>query len=221
LDCDLKDLKAVVFDMDGLLLDTERISLETFVAACREYCFEPDLAVYHRCIGTNSIKTKEILIQGYGPAFPYDAVNALWREKYNKAVLEQSVPLKPAVVELLRYLDQNQIKKAVVTSTRQDIAVRELRNAGVLNYFEFVLGGDQIASGKPHPEIYQKACRNLGLPPQRCLALEDSDNGVRSAASAGLQVIQVRDLIEPSAEVRALGHPVVDSLAEVQILLKG
>ncbi len=216
----MKGIKAVVFDMDGLLLDTERVALETFLAACRENDFEPDVTVYYRCIGTTSVTTKDVLTEGYGPDFPYEAVTARWREKFNMEVFEKGVPLKPGGLELLRFLEENQVRKAVVTSTKQTAAVNALGKAGILHYFEFVLGGDQIASGKPHPAIYQKACRNLALLPQYCLALEDSDNGVRSASAAGLQVIQVKDLLEPAPEVRALGYLLVDSLREVQNWLK-
>jgi HAD superfamily hydrolase (TIGR01509 family) len=216
----LKDIKAVIFDMDGLLLDTERVALETFLAACRENSFEPDLTIYYRCIGTTSVKTKGILTEGYGPDFPYQAVTTRWREKFNYEVFESGVPLKPGGLELLRFLEANQVRRAVVTSTNQTAAVKALRKAAIYDYFEFVLGGDQIADGKPHPAIYQKACIKLALPPQYCLALEDSDNGVRSASTAGLQVIQVKDLLEPAAEVRALGHHLVNSLTEVQDWLK-
>lgn len=216
----MKGIKAVIFDMDGLLLDTERIALETFVAACRENTFEPDISVYYRCIGTTSVRTKEILTEGYGTDFPYEVVTTRWREKYNQEVFEKAVPLKPGVLELLCFLKENQVRRAVVTSTRQAAAVKTLRKAGILNYFDFVLGGDQIADGKPHPAIYQKACRKLALPPGSCLALEDSDNGVRSASASGLQVIQVKDLLEPEAEVRALGYLLVNSLTEVQTWLK-
>jgi HAD superfamily hydrolase (TIGR01509 family) len=206
--------------MDGLLLDTERISLKTFVEACQENGFEPDVNIYFRCIGTNEVRTKEILTDGYGTAFPYDAVTIRWRQKFNKEAYEKGAPLKSGVKELLSFLEQNQVRMAVVTSSRRDVAVKGLGNAGLLKYFEFVIGGDQISNGKPHPEIYQKACSDLGLPPKDCLALEDSDNGVRSAGGAGLQVIQVKDLLEPSAEVRALGYPLVNSLLDVQKYLK-
>ncbi len=217
----MKIIKAVVFDMDGLLLDTERISLKTFMEACHENRFEPDITIYYRIIGTNSAMTKTILTEGYGPSFPYDAVTTSWREKFNQEAYEKGVPLKPGVWELLSFLEHNRVRMAVVTSSRRDIAIRGLGNTELLKYFEFVLGGDQIDNGKPHPEMYQKACQQLVLLPGECLALEDSDNGVRSAGGAGLQVIQVKDILEPSAEVRALGYPVMDSLMEVQNHLKG
>jgi HAD superfamily hydrolase (TIGR01509 family) len=215
----LKHINAVIFDMDGLLLDTEKISQTTFVAACREYHFEPDLQVYYQCIGTTMPKTKTILTEGYGQGFPYEAVSSLWRQKFHEETAKP-VPLKAGALSLLQYLEQKQIKKAVVTSTKHQRAQDELNNAEILHYFVFILGGDQIGQGKPDPEIYLKACQKLNKDPSCCLALEDSDNGVRSAFSAGLQVIQVPDMLEPSAEVKALGHQIMRSLADVEVLIR-
>ncbi len=111
------------------------------------------------------------------------------------------------------------IKRAVVTSSCHADAARKLSNCGILNFFDFVLGGDQISRGKPDPEIYLTACLKLNENPSTCLALEDSDNGVRSAHSAGLTGIQIPDLKEPSKEIKALGHRILNSLTEVEKLL--
>jgi HAD superfamily hydrolase (TIGR01509 family) len=123
-------------------------------------------------------------------------------------------------MKLLQYLEIIGVKKVVVTSTAQQTALRWLKNTNILRFFYFVLGGDQVQNGKPHPEIYLTACRRLKVESANCLALEDSDNGVLSATNAGLVVIQIPDLIQPSTEVRALGHRIVKSLAEVEAILK-
>jgi HAD superfamily hydrolase (TIGR01509 family) len=211
---------AVIFDMDGLLFDSERIALSTFIESCRECGFEPDVNVYYRCIGGNEARTREILVEGHGDGFPFEAVDRLWHQKYEELALTRAFPLKAGALDLLRYLDGLRKRKAVVTSTGHASAVRKLANADLLGYFEFVVGGDQIARSKPDPEIYLTACRRLGKEPSDCLALEDSDNGVLAAFSAGLAVIQVPDLLRPSDRIRALGHTVVNSLADVQGILR-
>jgi len=209
---DLKKVSAVVFDMDGLLLDSERVVLEDFIDSCREFGYEPDVEVYYRCIGGNKDRTKEIMLAGYGPDFPYQAVVDSW---YNKSG-NKPMPLKRGVRELLAYLDRRALRKVVVTSTQRYWANKMLAEAGILPRFDFLVCGDDITRSKPEPDIYLKACEKLNLPPAACLALEDSDNGVLSAFRAGLQVIQIPDLLPPSEKVKALGHTIAASLDDVR-----
>ena len=214
------DINAVIFDMDGLILDTEPISLATFVQACREHSFEPDLSVYHRCIGVNWEGIQRIIREGYGPTFPFDAVTGLWRRNYNLQTQEGPVPIKAGALNLLKYLAEERTRMVLVTSTRSEMARRELFNTGLADFFDFILGGDQVTRSKPDPEIYLTACEKLGEHPAKCLALEDSDNGVKAAFHAGLKVIQIPDMIQPSAEVKALGHVIMESLTAVEEMLR-
>lgn len=212
--------KAVVFDMDGLLIDSEKIAWAAFIDACRENNFEPDINVYKRCIGTTSYRTKEILVNGYGNDFPFDTISELWGKKYLEEVLDKPVPLKPGAMSLLKYLEKENVKRVVVTSTDHELAQKKLTNAQIEHFFDFILGRDQVSQGKPNPEIYLTACRMLGEKPENCLALEDSDNGVLSAFGAGLTVIQVPDLADPSDAVLALGHEIKESLTDVGSILR-
>ena len=213
-------MNAVIFDMDGLLLDTERIALSTFIDSCKEFGFNPDPRVYYKCIGTPLFKTMEILATGYGVTFPLDSISELWIEKYNRETSDKPVPLKAGALGLLRYLNNEGVKKAIVTSTYHETAKRLLANAEILRFFNFVLGGDQVLNGKPNPEIYLTACYKLNENPHNCLALEDSDNGVLSALNAGLVVIQIPDLIQPSTDIKALRYRIAKSLVEVKKILK-
>ena len=206
--------------MDGLLLDSERIALSTFVDSCKEHDFEPNIEVYYSCIGTNASKTREILLEGHGNNFPYEAITELWAKKYHEEALNKPVPTKEGVLSLLQYLKQEGVKKAVVTSTRKRNALIKLSNAKILHFFDIVLGGDQVLNGKPNPEVYLTASQKLNEPPTKCLALEDSDNGVLAAHNAGITVIQVPDLKEPSVKIQALGHKIVKSLTEVERMFK-
>jgi HAD superfamily hydrolase (TIGR01509 family) len=216
----MRKINAITFDMDGLLLDTETIALSTFTDACREFSFQPDLHVYFRCIGTTATRTKEILTKGYGENFPFKAISEVWRKKYYEETNNKPVSLKEGAQSLLLFLEKEAMKKVVVTSTRQKNAQNILAKAHILHYFDEIIGGDDVSNGKPHPEIYFTACQKLGEEPVNCLALEDSDNGVLSALNAGLWVIQIPDLVEPSAKMRANGHKIVKSLVEVENILR-
>jgi HAD superfamily hydrolase (TIGR01509 family) len=206
---------AVVFDMDGLLLDSERLAQETFIAACRDFGFEPDLGVYRRCIGSTSGVTREILQSGLGPAFPLDAVYARWGERYDSHVHHHPVDHKPGVLEFLDALRASNTPLALATSTQRPNAEVKLRLAGLHHYFDQLICGGETARGKPHPDPYLRACNLLNVPPEECWALEDSMNGTRAALAAGLSVFQIPDLIEPQGPERELGQDIVPSLLQV------
>ena len=211
--------RAVVFDMDGLLLDSERICMEIFAEVCVSNGFEFDRIVYGRCIGTNREGTRQVLLEGYGAEFPYEVVEDEWMSRYEAQVQSEPVPVKAGATEVLECLRRREVPIALATSTQAPIALRKLELAGLAGYFEIAVTGEQVSRGKPDPEPYVEALRRLGQAARDCWALEDSDNGVVSAHGAGMMVVQVPDLIEPTAEVRALGHVVVDSLVDVLALL--
>lgn len=216
----LDTFRAVIFDLDGLLLDTEKIALSSFVATCREFDFEPDIDIYVRCIGTNSTKTKEILTQGYGRDFPYEEIRKKWSERYEETIAERPVPQKPGASALLDFLEQARLNIGLATSTKYASALAKLKQSGLYRYFDIIVGGDQVEKGKPDPEVYLTVSRLLNTPPARCLALEDSDNGVLSAYGADMTVIQIPDLKAPSRKVIDLGHPILDSLEDVRRLFE-
>jgi HAD superfamily hydrolase (TIGR01509 family) len=210
----------MVFDMDGLLLDSERLALETFAAACHHAGIDPDLRRYLPCIGTTVEATRRILIDGFGPAFPIDEITAEWSRIYAAAVRAGAVPVKPGARALLETVYRAGIPAAVATSTARAIALHKLDAAGMSPFIAVVVAGDDVPAGKPDPAPYLEATRRLGREPRRCWALEDSESGVRSALAAGLYVIQVPDLVAPTVEVRALGHRIVDSLDAVAAMLQ-
>jgi HAD superfamily hydrolase (TIGR01509 family) len=211
--------QALVFDMDGLLLDTERIALDTFQVACRAHGVDVDNEIYYLCIGSNNAGTREILQRALGPGFPYERISKDWMELYLRRVSTQAVDLKPGARELLELVRRRRLPAALATSTHTALATTKLQLAGLDGYFSAVIGGDAVTHGKPHPEPYLAATRALGHRPGACWAIEDSDNGVRAAHAAGLFVLQVPDLVQPSDAVRDLGHVIVSSLYDVAALL--
>ncbi len=206
---------AVIFDMDGLLLDTESIFLDAFKNTCTNLGLEFNMSMFKTLIGTNSAKTKNILEEYFGEGFSHDKFRGTWREYVAAYLAENSIPLKEGVIELLDKIKQEKLPMAVATSTAYKDALKTLERTGLLDYFNFIVAGDQVEKGKPDPEIYLKAAERLNVLPEYCIAFEDSENGVKSALAAGMEVIQVPDLVTPSDELRSMGHRILDSLKDV------
>ena len=211
--------KAIVFDMDGLLLDTERLALAAFEKACSRHDVVVDRAIYDRCIGTSSDGTREILQTAFGQDL-YLRIYRDWSQLYRRRVTTRAVDLKDGAIEILEMARGMKLPLALATSTQTELANTKLRLAGLAAFFAAIIGGDAVARAKPHPEPYLAAARALGRLPAECWAIEDSDNGVRAAHAAGLTVFQVPDLVQPSAAVRGLGHTVLPNLHDVARLLR-
>jgi HAD superfamily hydrolase (TIGR01509 family) len=212
---------AIVFDMDGTLLDSERIAQRTFDETCRAFALEPHPDVYRRCIGTRGGETQAVLRELYGPAFPLERFFTAWSIAYKEHAIDRAVPIKDGVLALLDACDEARIPMAVATSTRRSTAMSKLAKVDLLDRFRFVLCGDEVEHGKPHPQIYLEAALRLDIGPAQAWAIEDSDVGVRAAHAAGMVVFQIPDLHEPEADVRAFGHRIVGSMHEVLGLLRG
>ncbi len=205
--------QAAIFDMDGLLLDTERVCMRIFKEACvtLELPFYED--IYLSIIGRNPAGIEQIFRKAYG--VDYERLHDEWRKNYNAVVKHQAIPVKPGVLELLEWLKGNDIPTAVATSTVNDVAKKKLALAGLDQYFDCLTTGCEVSHGKPDPEIYLLAASRLNIDPTLCLAFEDSNNGVRSAFGAGMITYQIPDLVEPCDEVRALGHKIRSSMSQV------
>jgi len=209
----------VIFDMDGLMLDTEVIAKACWERAFARTGHTMTPEMYGLMIGRNKRGCAELLRGLIGPEFDFDATYTQSGLFYEEHIARHGLPLKPGVVELLRELAGRQVPLAVATSTRQPKAQERLEQAGLLGFFAAVITGDEVAHGKPAPDIYLEAARRLGIDPARSFALEDSHAGVRAAHAAGLKVIMVPDLLPATEEIAALTHRVVPSLQEVRGLL--
>jgi len=211
----MKHFDAVIFDMDGTLLDTERVAQEAFLSTCAELAVPARLDLLLRCVGAAGSIARAVIREGYGPTVDVDAFFAAWSRNFEADSATTPAALKEGALALLDAVGQLGLPMAVATSSRTAHALEKLDRAGVLPHFRTVIGADQVQRPKPDPEIYLTAAERLGVDPRGCLALEDSEYGVRAAHAAGMTVIQVPDMTQPTADLRALGHIVLDSLQDV------
>lgn len=211
---------AAIFDMDGLLLDTERLCMKIFKQTCLEFNLPFKYELYLSVIGRNAAGVEPIIKQGYGDSIDYPVFYNVWKQHYSAIVEHEAIPIKDGVLVLLNWLQNQKIPMAVATSTHNDLAHTKLRLAGLDKYFTHITCGDEVANGKPDPEIYQLAAQRLNISPQHCLAFEDSNNGVKAAVSAQMNTLQIIDLVEPDQETIALGHSIFSSMHDALAFLQ-
>ena len=206
---------AVIFDMDGLLIDSESIAFAAFREACEKFNLGDQSNTFRRCIGTNQEAGEKVIREGIGAMVDQLQFIAVWDEIYVENTTNKPIPLKLGVIELLEHLALIDIPLAVATSSTTHRANQKLTDAGIKHFFKLVVGGEQVTKSKPNPDIYLKAASLLKVEPGKCLALEDSENGVKAGVSAGMVTVQIPDLVEPSDELRALGHIILSNIREV------
>lgn len=210
--------EAVVFDMDGLMLDSERAINDCMARAASDLGHDLPASLWLQMIGGGDGLCRRLLADRIGA----DAtVELLARaEAMYDAVADAGIDHRPGIVDLLDWLVARGIPRAVATSTRRPLAIRKLAAAGLLPYFDAVATSSDVAAPKPAPDVYLLAASKLGVAPARCLVLEDSPTGVRAALAAGMTPVQVPDMLVPDDAARALGHRIVASLGDAQRLLE-
>lgn len=212
--------QAVVFDMDGVIFDTERLVIEFWKEVAKKHNIPNIEHTCIQCLGTNRVRTREIFLGNYGADFPFDPYRAEVTELFNTHYKGVPLPTKPGVRELLSYLQEQDIKVGLASSTAQHLVRDEIGTAGLLPYFQTLVCGDMVEHSKPAPDIFLKACEILNADPTKSIAIEDSFNGIRSAHCAGMTPIMVPDQVQPTDEIRALAFHVMPSLLDVLNWLK-
>lgn len=212
--------KAVIFDMDGLMIDSERVTYNEYVkklAQLGHHDFTEEL--YRNCLGKNKQGICQVFIDHYGQDFPMDEV---WDDVHVwiDESLRQYVPKKKGLVELLEYLKANNYKTIVATSSGRARVDEILKNADLTKYFDDTICGDEVTHGKPHPEIFLTACQKIDVKPEEALVLEDSEAGILAAYDGHIDVICVPDMKYPEQQFVEKVTKIVDSLDEVIDYLK-
>lgn len=214
-------ISAVIFDMDGVIFDSERLVIECWKVVAEKYGIENIEEACFECLGINAALTKELMKKRYGETFPYDVYKKEMSAIFHSRAAGGKLPQKKGIKELLTFLKENQILTAVASSTRREVVMRELEEGGLLPYFDRVICGDMVERSKPEPDIFLKACESLSIDATEAYAIEDSYNGIRAAFRAGMKPIMVPDLAEPTEEMEKLACCILPSLFEVMEYLNG
>ena len=211
-------IKAIIFDKDGTLHDTEKVYMQAWKAAAAEFNV-PDIENTVRdCTGTTIPWIAEYWAKKY-PGIPFEDYLPR-RQHYYFGILESGVPVKEGAKEVLEYLKSHGYKIGMATSTPLDTVKDHLARTGMTDYFDTVVTGDMIQNGKPAPDIYLLAAERLGVDPADCVGVEDSMSGVRSIHSAGMRAVMIPDLIQPTPEIEALVWRKLETISELPALLE-
>lgn len=207
---------AVIFDMDGVIFDTEHLIQECWQIVADRYGIEDIKGTCMRCTGLNLKAATEIFLNRYGADFPYleyraEARGLFWGEKYGGCF-----PVKPGAREILKWLKEQGIPVALASSTASAQVEKALRDADLFQYFDEIVCGDMVTHSKPHPEIFLRACERLKIAPEKAYAIEDSPNGLRAAFKGGLMPIMVPDLTGPNQELEEISVLICESLWKVK-----
>jgi HAD superfamily hydrolase (TIGR01509 family) len=193
--------EAVLFDMDGLMLDTEGPVLPFWYTVMEKYGYSLSEEILYKTIGIPAVSTEKMLKEIYGADFPYDKITEELEQMVQDDIDKNGIPQKKGLLTLLDHLDKLGIPKAVATSTRREKALWKLQHSGIKDRFPIVVSVDDVKRGKPAPDLFLAAAEKLGKKPEHCVGFEDSTAGLQSLSAAGIKSVFVKDILEPPEEV--------------------
>ncbi len=216
----MENLKLVIFDMDGLIFDTERLSYESWKEAAKEFNIDFDLNLLYKLLGTNHESVRNTLHNEFENKINVDNYIMERNNIYLSKIVNGEVEKKKGIEELLKYLTDKNIKKAVATSSNREIAYKLLKDAGIYDYYDYILCGDEVKKSKPNPEVFLRVAEKLDIPANQCMVLEDSEAGTIAASRAKMTPVIIPDLKNPSEDIEKLAFKKLNNLEEVINLIE-
>jgi HAD superfamily hydrolase (TIGR01509 family) len=212
-------MKLVIFDMDGLLFDTEKPSFRALKEASEKRGFNFTLEHYKQVMGMPHGKSREALEKMFEGKFSYEVMIGEYRERFKKILADEGIGVKPGVKQLLDAIDERGMKKCIASSSARETIAAYLKQTGLEDRFDFYISGNEVKNGKPYPDIFLEACKIAGEPVESAIVLEDSLNGLKAACAAGIRCVLVPDLIEPTMELEEMAYRIVADLEKVIAIL--
>lgn len=212
---EIDKIKAIIFDMDGVIFDTEMIYLKVWSNVFEKYGYKMTKEIYASVLGTGRENVKKVFLKHFGRNLPIDDMYVEKDENLAREI-EKGVPLKLGVYEILKYLKENNFKIVLATSAISKRAFKQLKQANIESFFDVVVCRDEVRETKPNPEIFLKAADKLMVKPEQCIVIEDSSAGIEAAFNAGMVPIHVVDLKEADEKILTNSYKSFNDLNEIR-----
>ncbi|WP_066891655.1 HAD family phosphatase [Clostridium nigeriense] len=211
----LKNIKTVIFDMDGVLFDTEKVYLDVWTRVCEKYGYKMTKEIYSKVIATGRENVKRVFKEEFGENIPIEEMY-IEKDKELKIELDKNIPVKDGAYELITYLKNENYNLALATSASKERMQKQLNKSNFKNMFDELVCRDEVKETKPNPEIFLKAADKLGVEPKECIVIEDSLAGIKAAYKGNMIPIHVIDLKEADKEIKKYCYKSFKSLSEIK-----
>ncbi|MEQ8155603.1 MAG: HAD family phosphatase [Clostridiaceae bacterium] len=212
----MSKIEAVLFDMDGVIFDTERVYLEHWTKIFQKYGYKMTKEIYISVMGRGRQNVTKTFLEIYGQDLPIEQMYKEKDELLLQAVESGKVPMKPGVKEILNFLKENKFKIGLATSAKRDRMMMQLKMGNIEKEFDTIVCGDDITNSKPNPEIFLKAAERLSVNPKKCAVVEDSPAGIKAAYNAEMRALHVEDLKKADEEILKSCHKNFKNLFEIK-----
>lgn len=216
----MRNFDLIIFDMDGLMFDTERLILKAGLNVLKQYRYPPDEDFLISMTGISDARMEPHFYERFGKEFPFQKYLVDLTKNRTHLIESEGIGIKKGLIELLDYLEKKQIKKIVATSSSRNTLEHLFSITGISRYFSMAICGDEVVNGKPEPEVFIKAAQKAGVVPEKALVLEDSQNGLLAAHRAGIKSIFIKDLVQPKKEILDTVYKQCQDLTEVIFILE-